>query len=258
MSSTTTWKGQRATTATSRPCLPLSQRYVPGATSPLMTTRAHIWTRFAKSSACGASSVLGSNYALKGTLRTSREFPGYDVGAGPLNAALGNFLMVSVVFRPNARDAVRVAVHSHPLGSAFALMLLFGVPWLGALAGLYARSTGYDVSPWHIVGLLVLPLVAVASGTAVGAAVIVALGRAPRVFAGERRCEFGEAGIQSVHAGRSARLAWDNITGFPLRPGGLFVFANKRVRLFIPARALAPATQRELLELFARNGLKSV
>ncbi len=29
------------------------------------------------------------NYALKGTLRTSREFPGYDVGAGPLNAALG-------------------------------------------------------------------------------------------------------------------------------------------------------------------------
>ncbi len=30
------------------------------------------------------------NYALKGTLRTLREFPGYDVGAGPLNAALGN------------------------------------------------------------------------------------------------------------------------------------------------------------------------
>ncbi len=29
------------------------------------------------------------NYALKGTLRTLREFPGYDVGAGPLNAALG-------------------------------------------------------------------------------------------------------------------------------------------------------------------------
>ncbi len=30
-----------------------------------------------------------ANYAFKGTLRTSREFPGYDVGAGPLNAALG-------------------------------------------------------------------------------------------------------------------------------------------------------------------------
>ncbi len=32
---------------------------------------------------------LSPNYALKGTLRTLREFPGYDVGAGPLNAALG-------------------------------------------------------------------------------------------------------------------------------------------------------------------------
>ncbi len=33
---------------------------------------------------------VSSNYALKGTLRTSREFPGRLVGAGPLNAALGN------------------------------------------------------------------------------------------------------------------------------------------------------------------------
>ncbi len=30
---------------------------------------------------------------MKGTLRTLREFPGYDVGAGPLNAALGNVIV---------------------------------------------------------------------------------------------------------------------------------------------------------------------
>ncbi len=38
---------------------------------------------------------LSPNYALKGTLRTSREFPGYDVGAGPLNAALDPINAVS-------------------------------------------------------------------------------------------------------------------------------------------------------------------
>ncbi len=32
------------------------------------------------------------NYALKGTLRTSREFPGRLVGAGPLNAALATMV----------------------------------------------------------------------------------------------------------------------------------------------------------------------
>ncbi len=38
---------------------------------------------------------LAPNYALKGTLRTLREFPGYDVGAGPLNAALGTTVRAS-------------------------------------------------------------------------------------------------------------------------------------------------------------------
>ncbi len=46
--------------------------------------------RTSVSKACGHAAAM-PNYAFKGTLRTLREFPGYDVGAGPLNAALGNY-----------------------------------------------------------------------------------------------------------------------------------------------------------------------
>ncbi len=110
------------------------------------------------------------NYALKGTLRTSREFPGYDVGAGPLNAALGPrgwrvrllvpyvVLVAAVmlaVFAARAvtgwvasrsRSAHRALVWLEPIASLVCAVAVFGSVMTAAVAypqspfGVYAQS----------------------------------------------------------------------------------------------------------------------
>ncbi len=59
------------------------------------------------------------NYALKGTLRTLREFPGYDVGAGPLNAALD----------PMKWTAVKLALSIAVIPASIVLLAFTGNGW---------------------------------------------------------------------------------------------------------------------------------